>query len=58
LNNIRCDGRGHKDTYWKLLRNEGVGSKGVRKSNGRGWMEQSKVYPQWAYIERPLWTST
>jgi hypothetical protein len=31
-----------------------VGGKGVRESNGRGWMDQSKAHPQWAYIETPL----
>jgi hypothetical protein len=43
--------------YWKLSK-IGVGGKGVRESNGRGWTDQSKIYPQWAYIETPLWTST
>jgi hypothetical protein len=28
----------------------GVGSKGVRESNGRGWKDQSKVYSQQGYI--------
>jgi hypothetical protein len=35
-----------------------VGGKGVREHNGRGWMDQSKVYPQWGYTEKPLWVST
>jgi hypothetical protein len=35
-----------------------VGGKGVRENNGRGWTAQSKVYSQWAYIEKTLWTST
>jgi hypothetical protein len=36
----------------------GVGGKVVRESNGWGWTDQSKVYPQWGHIETPLWTST
>jgi hypothetical protein len=55
--NIRCEGRGYKDGYWKLLK-MGRGGKGVRKSNGRGWIDQSKAHPQWAYIETPFWAST
>jgi hypothetical protein len=31
-----------------------VGDKGVRESNGRGLMNQCKVYPQWANIEKTL----
>jgi hypothetical protein len=31
-----------------------VGGKGVRESNGRGSIDQSKVYPQWAFLETPL----
>jgi hypothetical protein len=42
---IICEGRGYKDVYWKLLKKVGVG-KGVRQSNGRGQMNQNKVYFQ------------
>jgi hypothetical protein len=58
LQNIRCEGRGYKDVYWKLLKNSGVGGKGVRESNWMDWTAHSKSHPQWAYIETPLWTST
>jgi hypothetical protein len=59
LHTIRCEGRGGKDVFWKLLKNgAGEGGKGIRANNGGGWMDQSKVYPQWAYIEAPLWIST
>jgi hypothetical protein len=27
-----------------------VGGKGVMEGNGRCWMDQCKVYPQWVYI--------
>jgi hypothetical protein len=30
--------------YWKLLKKAGWG-KGVMESNGRAWMDQSKLYP-------------
>jgi hypothetical protein len=42
------------ESCWKM---GGVGGKGVREINGRSWMDQSKVYPQWAYNES-LWTLT
>jgi hypothetical protein len=32
----------------------GGGSEGVKGNNGRGLMNQSKVYSQWGYIKRPL----
>jgi hypothetical protein len=35
----------------KTIEKYGVGGKGVRLSNGRGWMDQSKVHSQWACIE-------
>jgi hypothetical protein len=35
-----------------------VGGKGLRESTGRGWMDQRKIYSQWEYIEKPLWTWT
>jgi hypothetical protein len=34
--NTKCEGRGYKDVYCKLLKNREVGGKGVRKSKGRG----------------------
>jgi hypothetical protein len=50
-----CEGRGCKDMYWKLLKNGGGGGgKGVWESNGRGWMDQSKVYPQWGTLRNPF----
>jgi hypothetical protein len=33
--NIRCEGRGYKNVYRKLLKNGGMGSKEVRASNRR-----------------------
>jgi hypothetical protein len=42
------------ESCWKM---GGIG-KGVRESNRRGWMGQSKVYWQQGYIEKSLWTST
>jgi hypothetical protein len=35
-----------------------VVGKGVREGNRKGWMGQSKIYSQWAYIETPLWIPT
>jgi hypothetical protein len=35
-----------------------VGGKGVRERTVRDWTDQSKTYPQRAYIETFLWTST
>jgi hypothetical protein len=35
-----------------------MASKGVRKSYGRGGMDQTKVYPQWGYTEKLLGIST
>jgi hypothetical protein len=59
VNNIEihciCAGRGYNGMYWKLL-NDGGGTGGVRESNGRGWTDQSKLYSQWGYIEKPLCT--
>jgi hypothetical protein len=31
-----------------------MGGKGLRESNGRGLTDQSKIYSQWGYIEKPL----
>jgi hypothetical protein len=36
---------------WKM----GMRDKGVRENNGRGWTDQSIVYPQWGNTEKPLW---
>jgi hypothetical protein len=36
----------------------GGGKEGVKESNGRGWINQSKVCSQRRYIEKPLWTLT
>jgi hypothetical protein len=47
LHNIRYEGRGNKDLYWKLLKKQGVGGKGVRESNQRDWTDQSKAQTQW-----------
>jgi hypothetical protein len=44
----------HIESCWKM----GGGVKGVRESNGRGWIDQSKAHPQWTYIEKHFWTST
>jgi hypothetical protein len=44
-----CEGGGYKDVCWKLLKKCVYGvleGKGVRKSNGRYWMDQDKLYPQ------------
>jgi hypothetical protein len=35
----------------KAVEKQGLGDKGVRESNGRGWMDQSKVGIHW---EAPL----
>jgi hypothetical protein len=42
----------------KSVKKSGMGGNGVRESNGKGWMDQSKVYAQCTYIETPLWTSS
>jgi hypothetical protein len=36
----------------------GGGREGIRETNRKGSTDQSKVYLQWEYIEKPLWTST
>jgi hypothetical protein len=38
----------------KTVKKWGVEGKGVWESNGRGPMDQSKVYSQQGYIEKPL----
>jgi hypothetical protein len=30
----------------------------IKRKSRKGWTNQSKVYPQWGYIETPLWTMT
>jgi hypothetical protein len=49
------DIRMYIESCWKM---GGMGDKGVRESNGRAWLDQSKGHPQWAYIDTPLWIST
>jgi hypothetical protein len=44
------------ESYWKL--GWRMGSKVVRENNGTGCSDQNKVYSQWGYTEKPLWTST
>jgi hypothetical protein len=53
-----CEGRNGAMYVLEAVEKQGVGVKGIRESNGRDWMEQSKVYSQQGYIEKPLWTST
>jgi hypothetical protein len=38
----------------KAVEKWGVGGKGIRESNGSGWMNQIKIHPQWAYFETPF----
>jgi hypothetical protein len=40
--------------YQKLVEKWEVEGKGVRKSDGRGRKEQSKVYLQQGHVEKPL----
>jgi hypothetical protein len=35
-----------------MVQKWGVGGKGVRESNGRGCMEQNKIYPHQGYTEK------
>jgi hypothetical protein len=52
-----CADRGYSNMFWKCW-TVGGGKEGVKESNGRGWINQSKVCSQRRYIEKPLWTLT
>jgi hypothetical protein len=49
-----CEGRRYKIVYWRILKNRGVGGKGVSENSIlRDWTDQSKAHHRGHTLRHP-----